>query len=276
VTYVSELQRELRAIGFGARLVARISAEVEDHLLCDPEAELGTPRLVAERFALELGTARTRLAARVSFGSLALAALILLAVTGAIGAAGGYPATGATAWPVAVSGLGLVVFGQIAFVAGSLTLARGVRRELSGADLRLVRRRAGVALTAGALTSGSLLVHALELRPMPAWWIRFAVAGAAVSFVPFAAASVALVRATHVAPAPLGAAQGLSGDLPRPLQRHAAGVLVGLGVLAVGFVTVTGAAFESSRIEGLIRGAIEAVGLLLGVAALGRVLGLRR
>ena len=85
-----------------------------------------------------------------------------------------------------------------------------------------------------------------------------------------------LLRAAHVAPAPLGVAQGLSGDLPRPLQRHAAGVLVGLGVLAVGFVTITGAAFESSRIEGLIRGAIEAVGLLLGVAALGRVLGLRR
>jgi hypothetical protein len=276
MSYVSELRRELRAVGFGGRLVERIASEVEDHLACDPGADLGSPRLVAERFALELGTARTRLAARAGFGSLAVAALILLVVTRAISAAGGYPGAGTTAWPVAVSGLGLVVFGQIAFVAGLLALARSLRRDLTGPDLRLVHRRAGVALTAGALTSGSLLVHALELRPMPAWWIRFAVAGAAVSFVPLAAAGVALGRAVRIAPAPLGVALGLSGDLPRPLQRHAAGVLVGLGVLAVGMVTVGGAVFESSGVEGLIRGAIEACGLLAGVAVLGRVLGLRR
>ena len=133
---------------------------------------------------------------------------------------------------MALSGLGLVAFGQIAFVAGSLTLVRGVRRELSAADLRLVHRRAGIALMAGALTSGSLLVHALELRPMPAWWIRFAVAGATISFAPLAAAGVALARAVRIAPAPVGVAQGLSGDLPRPLQRHAAGLLAGLGLLA--------------------------------------------
>ncbi len=249
---------------------------MEDHLRCDPQAELGAPKLVATRFAFELGVARTRLAARVSFGSLAIAALILLVVTRAISAAGGYPAGGSTGWPVALSGLGLVAFGQIAFVAGTLTLVRGVRRHLSAADLRLVHRRAGVALAAGALTSSSLLVHALELRPMPEWWIRFAVAGAAVSFIPLAAASVVLLRASRIAPAPVGVAPGLSGDLPRPLQRHAAGVLAGLGVLAVGFVAVSGAVFEPSSVEGLIRGAIEACGLLAGVAVLGRALGLRR
>ena len=274
MTYVSELRDELRAVGFTKRRVDRIVTEVEDHLRCDPEAELGSPTLVATRFALELGVTRTRLAARVSFGSLAIAALILLAVTGAISAAGGYPAGGSTGWPVALSGLGLVVFGQIAFVAGLLTLVRGVRRHLAAADLRLVHRRAGVALAAGALTSGSLLVHALELRPMPEWWTRFAVAGAAASFIPLAAAGVVLLRASRIALAH-GVAPGLSGDLPRPLQRHAAGVLAGLGVLAVGFVALSGAVFESSG-EGLIRGAIEACGLLAGVAVLGRALGLRR
>jgi hypothetical protein len=276
VTYVAELRSELRSIGFGPRLVERVVAEVEDHLRCDPQAELGPANVVAERFALELGTARTRLAARASFGSLALTALILLGVTRAISAAGGYPPSAAQPWPVGLSGLGLVAFGQIAFVAGLLTLARGARRNLSGADLRLVQRRASVALAAGALTSASLFVHALELRPMPTWWIRLAVAGAAVSFVPLAAATVALVRAARIAPAPLGVAAGLSGDLPRPLQRHAAGVLVSLGLLAVGFVTVSGAVLESSGVEGLLRGAIEGAGLLAGVAVLGRRLGLRR
>jgi hypothetical protein len=276
MTYLSELRAELRSIGFGRRLVERVVAEVEDHLHCDPQAQLGPPRLVAERFALELGTARTRLAARASFGSLALAALILLAVARAIGAAGGYPSSAAQPWAVGLSALGMVAFGQIAFVAGVLTLVRGLRRDPSGADLSLVHRRAFVALAAGALTSGSLLLHALELRPMPIWWTRLAVAGAAVSFVPLAAATVALVRAVRIAPAPIGRAAGLSGDLPRPLQRHAAGVLVSLGLLAAGFATVSGAVLESSGVEGLVRGAIEGVGLLAGVAVLGRRLGLRR
>jgi len=276
MTYLSELRAELRSIGFGRRLVERVVAEVEDHLHCDPQAQLGPPRLVAERFALELGTARTRLAARASFGSLALAALILLAVARAIGAAGGYPSSAAQPWAVGLSALGMVAFGQIAFVAGVLTLVRGLRRDPSGADLSLVHRRAFVALAAGALTSGSLFLHALELRPMPSWWTRLAVAGAAVSFVPLAAAAVAVVRAVRIAPAPIGAAVGLSGDLPRPLRRHAAGVLVSLGLLAAGFVTVSGAVFESSGVEGLVRGAIEGVGLLAGVVVLGRRLGLRR
>ena len=276
MTYLSELRAELRSFGFGRRLVERVVAEVEDHLRCDPQAELGLPKLVAERFALELGAARTRVAARASFGSLALAALILLGEARAIGAAGGYPPSAAQPWTVGLSGLGMVAFGQIAFVAGVLTLVRGLRRDPSGADLRLVHRRAFVALAAGALTSGSLLLHALELRPMPSWWTRLAVAGAAVSFVPLAAAAVALVRAVRIAPAPIGAAIGLSGDLPRPLQRHAAGVLVSLGLLAAGFVTVSGAVFESSGVEGLVRGAIESVGLLAGVVVLGRGLGLRR
>ncbi|HEV8103463.1 MAG TPA: hypothetical protein VGP69_06995 [Gaiellaceae bacterium] len=276
MTYRSELRAELRSIGFGRRLVERVVAEVEDHLHCDPQAQLGPPRLVAERFSLELGTARTRLAARASFGSLALAALILLAVARAIGAAGGYPSSAAQPWAVGLSALGMVAFGQIAFVAGVLTLVRGLRRDPSGADLRLVHRRAFVALAAGALTSGSLLLHALELRPMPIWWTRLAVAGAAVSFVPLAAATVVLVRAVRIAPAPIDAAAGLSGDLPRPLQRHAAGVLVSLGLLAAGFATVSGAVLESSGVEGLVRGAIEGVGLLAGVAVLGRRLGLRR
>lgn len=276
MTYHAELRDELRSIGFGRRLVERVVVEVEDHLRCDPQAELGPPKLVAQRFALELGAVRTRLAARASFASLALAALILLAVTRAITAAGGYPSSAAQPWAVGVSALGLVAFGQIAFVAGVLTLARALRRDPSGADLRLVHRRAFVALAAGALTSGSLLLYALELRPMPIWWTRLAVAGAASSFVPLAAATVALVRAARIAPVPVGAAVGLSGDLPRPLQRHAAGALVSLGLLAVGFATISGAVLESSGVEGLLRGAIEGVGLLAGVAVLGRRLGLRR
>ncbi len=276
MTYVSELRAELRGVGFGPPLVDRVVAEVEDHLRCDPGAALGSPKLVAERFARELGVARTRLAARASFGSLAVVAVILLAVTGAIGSAGGYPRATGQSWPVGVSALVMVACAQIAFVAGVLTLVRGLRRNLSGVDLRLVQRRAGVALAAGALTSGALLVHALELRPMPAWWIRVAVAGALVSFAPLTAASLALVRAVRIAPSPAGAAAGLSGDLPRPLARHAAGVLVSLGVLAVAFATVSSAILESSGVEGLIRGAVEALGLLAGVAVFGRVLGLRR
>jgi hypothetical protein len=71
-----------------------------------------------------------------------------------------------------------------------------------------------------------------------------------------------------------GSAAGLSGDLPGALGRHARAVLVALGAAAVALVVVQGSAFERHASEGPVRGAIELVGLAVGAAVFGRVLGL--
>lgn len=48
------------------------------------------------------------------------------------------------------------------------------------------------------------------------------------------------------------------------------------GGVAVSFVVLQGVFGEGSLVEGLVRGAIEATGLIVAVLLLGRVLGLRR
>jgi len=60
MSFLSDLRRELAARGIRGRLADRIVAEFADHLACDPDANLGTPEEIAERFAAELPVARTR------------------------------------------------------------------------------------------------------------------------------------------------------------------------------------------------------------------------
>ena len=59
---IDELETELRAVGIPPRRRRRIRLELEDHLACDPGADLGDPRELARQFADELGTLALRLA----------------------------------------------------------------------------------------------------------------------------------------------------------------------------------------------------------------------
>lgn len=270
MTYLDDVRAELARVGIRGALAARIVDELADHLACDPAAELGAPALVAARFADELGLARTRRSALATFGALALAALLLLAATASTGV---YPTRPAHGPAVALAGLAIVAFGQIAFVAGMLALARGVRRSLSPADRRLVQRRAAVALGAGVLTCSGVIVQAALLRPMPSWWIGLAALAGAVPLPLLAAAARGVARAARLTPGG-GRAVGLSADLPGPLRAHPRRLLAALGAVAVALVVVQGSALERSASEGPARGLLELGGLALGAAVLGRPLGL--
>jgi hypothetical protein len=234
---VNGLRRELAARGIRGRLAARIEAELDDHLACDPQARLGEPREIAERFAVELRGVRTRRASLGTFGALVAAALFLfiLARNGSRG-----PAVG----------LGILAFGQIAFVAGTLAVWRALRGRSAG-DFRVAQRRATVGLVAGA---GVLICIApVGLAGLPL----------------LAVAAGATRRAAALTPAE--PAKGLSADFG-PQARL---VLLALGLIAVAGVAYQGVAFEGSGWEGLIRGAIEAGGLTAGVAVLRAPLALR-
>jgi hypothetical protein len=164
--------------------------------------------------------------------------------------------------------------GQIALVAGTLALVRGLRGRRPG-DLGLAQRRSLFALGAGAATCASLLVHAAVLRPMPVWWIALAAVCGAVP-LPLLAGAALRVRGAAVLTPAEGPTTALAGDLPGPLRRYPGWVLVALGVVAVAAVVGGSAIAEDSLVEGLLRGVLEGVGLLAAVAALGRLLGLRR
>jgi hypothetical protein len=106
---------------------------------------------------------------------------------------------------------------------------------------------------------------------MPGWWTALALVSALVPLPGLAAAAVAARSAAAVTP-DTGPAPGLEADVPA----NPRAVLLVLGAAAVGVVLLQGIVGEHSLVEGLIRGAIEAAGLVLAVALLGRRLGLRR
>jgi hypothetical protein len=241
---VKGLRQELARVGIRGRLGRRIELELADHLACNPYAKLGTPSQIAERFAAELRIVRTRRASLVTFGALALCALALFAAAGAQPVGAGNPG----------AGLAILAFAQIAFVAGSLALLRAWRARVP-ADLRLAQRRSAIALAAGVGVCAAAAVDSPS-----AWLLVCALAPLPVLAV--AAAS------TRRAIAVTGAAPAARPELP-PLA------LLVLGAIAVAGVVAQGALFEHSLVEGVVRGAIEAAGLLAGIVVLGRLLGLR-
>lgn len=240
------LRRALAARGIRGRLADRIEAELDDHLACDPQARLGAPEEIAERFAAELRGVRTRRASLGTVAALALTAILL--------AASGQSHASAAPW----AGLLILAGGQTAFVAAMLAVLRAWRGTTVG-DLRLVQRRATVALLGGTVVAAGLAADGRAVT----------IVFAAVSAVALVVAAHATLRAARLTP-PARAA-GLTADF----GSHAALILLVLAAIAVAGVVFQGVAFEGSGWEGVIRGAIEASGLLAGVAVLGRPLGLR-
>ena len=80
MTFERSLQSELDRVGIRGALAQRIEAELVDHQRCDPEAPLGDPRELAERFAADLRAPLTRRAARHGFAALSLTAVLLVTV----------------------------------------------------------------------------------------------------------------------------------------------------------------------------------------------------
>jgi hypothetical protein len=270
VSFLAELRRELARAGIRGGLARRIELELADHLACDPQAYLGPPAEIADRFASELRVVRTRRAAIGSFAALATCAAMLLVAGFALNRTS---PTGHATHGTAIAGLGMVVFAQIAFVAGVLALLRGVRGRDAG-DLRLAQRRALVALAAGAGFCVSVAAQSLATQPMSLGWHALALAIALAPIPLLAAAGAATRAAAEMTPS--SEAVGLAADLPRPVAGYAPLVLVALGTIAVAGVVFQGVVFEGSGWEGIIRGGLEASGLVAAVVLLGGVLGLRR
>ena len=146
MTWLGDLRAELDRAGIRGATRRRIELELADHLACDPssEARLGSPREVAERFAAELRTTRTRRAAWRSFFALALTAALLVVHARALSPLGSWSAVaGTNATFVSLGGLLMVLCAQIAFVAGVLAIRR---TPTDSAEAALVQRRAAVAL----------------------------------------------------------------------------------------------------------------------------------
>jgi hypothetical protein len=276
-----DLHRELTEVGITGPLRARILTEFDDHLRSDPDADLGSPPMLARQFANQLGTSRARRAAFWAFGALVAAGLIVAAallVSPNRAIAGAQVAGRPLAW-VAAGVLALAA--QVALAAGVLAGVRALRRRnravVTADEARVIVRRAAVGVGAGMLSMIALAAMALAMRRQPHWWTVLTVVMAAVGFLVLLGALPVLRSAVRVRPLEPGGAGDISEDLagwaPASVQAYpwrvalflAAVVLVGL--TAVGIVT-------DDPYDGAVRGLVDGAASLVGFAVLGPYLGL--
>ncbi|HET8585643.1 MAG TPA: hypothetical protein VFM89_07880, partial [Casimicrobiaceae bacterium] len=214
MSYARELRDELARAGIRGAQANRIVTEFEDHLACDPNARLGAPREIAERFASELRVVRTRRATAGAFVALALCGVLFMIVVRTHVSSGGSP------W----AALAAIACAQIAFVAGMLSLVRTLRVRTAG-DLRVAQRRGTVALIAGA-------VVVVGLAATGALYALAALPGLVIA---------ARTSRRAVAITPNEPADGLEADLPFPRV-----TLTLLGASVTGVVLLQGVVAEKS------------------------------
>jgi hypothetical protein len=263
---MSDLRAELARVGIRGRLAQRIELELADHLACDPAAQLGEPRLIAERFAEELRLPATRRTTFHAFAALALTALALGVALRSTQMTGGWPAVSATRGLfVSLGGLTIVFGVQVALVAGVLALWRVLRGTTTDGDLRLVQRRVGLALAGGGVVLAGQAVQAAALQPLqPRWWLLVASSALVVPALTLGGAAHELRGVVSITTT----VQPSRRAFPWPL-------VLALGVGAVAIVCVGSAFAEHSWNEGLTRGAFEAVAFAGSFAAFGRYVGIR-
>lgn len=284
--YPERLERELAAVGVDGGLRRRIVTEIEDHLACDPDAELGDPGAVARQFADELGTRRALHAAFAAFAALALAGTLFAVAVLAVQSAGGFVRQIGQGAPVLGSvGLAMSALGaQVALAAGTLGILRALRRRhtavLSRAEALVLVRRAWVALLAGAVTMAGLAITAIGLDGhIAGWWTSLALALAGAGGLAVALALPAVLAARRLQPLVAGAAGDLGDDLaglvPARVDVAGWGFAVAFAAAIALTITVAGVAADDP-FDGALRGLADATACLAAYAALGRFLGLRR
>lgn len=266
---IDDLNRELRGVGISARRRRRIRLELEDHLACDPSADLGDPIALARQFADELGTAYAR---RAGF-----AAFLLLAPFGVLFGALFALAAVRTENPPQALMLTLVVGVQLAFVGGTLALVRAWRLRrlvaIPAAEARVLLCRSGIAVAGAALTVVALSLLASGYypdfwwSPSPLVWTTVAVGAAAVLLgIAF------LVRASRVLPGGDGRPRDLSFDLGLSVRPWTIALVVAGGIA---ICIAAAGVVQSDPLDGLARGLADGSLCLAGFAVLGRPLGLR-
>ena len=271
---IEQLRRELGAVGIRGPRRDRILAEFADHLACDPAAELGEPRALAEQFANELATTGAR---RAAFGTFTALSLVAVAFVGTQAVLPTSPdiAGGRSVLLAALATLGMVVGAQVAFASGSLALLRALRlrREsvLPIGEVVLLRRRTATALAAGAATVAGTALYAFNFwAQVPGWWSVLTVGVAGATLLPLAVAAGSHLQTASVAVSRSGPAAGLAADIG-PFARPWL-----IGAAAVGAMLVASSIAERSLVEGVLRAAFEAVAFVACLLAFGRFLGLRR
>jgi hypothetical protein len=280
MSWLEELRRELDIAGLPAPRRARISAELEDHLRCDPSAaeRLGDPRELARRFADEVGTALSRRAALGVFVALVPLGLLFGVLFMSLGRAGFTTADPTFVGPAVILGT------QIAFVGGMLALVRAWplrrARAIPSAQATVLLRRSGLGLAGGALTVAGIAVGASQAPAhVAAWFAPFAYVTAAVGALTLTLASVTVARAARLQPVDAGPATGdLVSDLgplvPAPLRRNPWRLAVAIAA-GVAFCIALAGVVEADAFDGLARAVVDALACLAGFALLGRWLGLR-
>ena len=285
MSYLRELSEELHRVGIRGGSRRRVVTEFEDHLRCDPNAELGAPAVIARQFADELGTRRAFRAARASFLALAVAGVAAAVAFLTSGSAGlNVPALHARDEGLgALAGLITALGAQVAFAAGSLAALRAFwrRREpsVSYRDAVVIWRRAAVGAGAGLVTMAGMALFVAEFNQGVAnWWTTLVLAGAGVGVVAVLAAAPALVAAARLRPQGEGQAGDLLSDLD-PLVPVRLGnrpwcfAIVFAAALAI--VIALGGVVGEDPFDGLARGVGDGAACLAGFALLGRYLGLR-
>ncbi len=297
--YLRELRASLSAAGVRGRPATRLLDEARDHLLEASAARgedeavrsFGSAGQLGAAIAAELATARTRRAAYAGFFALAPVgltyAVLFLSFPGshAVQESGGsVPGLGV------LSFAGLIFLPQIAFVCGTLALVRALRLRRAVAvaqgELRVVRRRTGAALAAGALTLASFGAFALDQHGVvPGWWFAASLSALALA-VPLGAVGAANVRASR----PL-AGHGVNADTAVEDVAAIVALVPGLGgvrlpteprrfALLVAWVAAAAVALAGvvagDPLDGLVRALLEGVAVLACYRVLGRPLALRR
>jgi hypothetical protein len=281
VSYLDELARELAAVGIRGSRRRRILIEAEDHLResGDPVA-FGDPALVAQRFADELATVSTRRAAFGTFLALAPAGIGYAAL---FAFQRGPDITSARHLPLGLAAAMVMVLApQVAFASGALALLRGWRLRAAdvapAAELRILRRRAGVAVASGIATLLAIALYAYEYSAgLSTPWLVAAAAVSGGALVPLAFAAVAVGRAASLRPTTPGDVGDLLDDLKPLVDRLPPQVRVTPWRLCLALAVLVAAAALSGGgpDEGPRNALAEVLAIFGGYAALGRYLGLR-
>lgn len=286
MNYSEQLARELSSAGMRGALPRRIIAEIEDHLACDPGADLGAPAVLARRFADELATRRARRAAFGAFVALTVAGTLLAAAMVAVRSAG-YLALGIGHGTPALGTIGFVVSAtaaQVALASGALGCLRALRcrsaRVVSRPQALVLVRRGSVALASGFVAMAGLATMAVGLQGgVPRWWTALALALAGAGALALAGAVPVVMAARRLQPRLQGSAGDLGDDLRGlvPQRLHPGGrrfaVLLAATIVFVG--TIAGIV-QDDPFDGILRGLLDALACLSCYAALGGYLGLRR
>jgi hypothetical protein len=281
--YLDELASELGSVGIRGAQRRRILAEAEDHLResGDP-ARFGDPGLVAARFADELATSGAR---RIAWGSIVALAPAGIAYAILFSLPAPWPdITAGRSVPIAVAAAATMLLApQISFAAGLLAVTGAWRLRSQVAApapaITLLRRRAGVALAAGATALVAVMVTTYEFSAwLSTWRVALTISLAGASLVPIAAGAFALRNTATLRPQTAGQAGDVFDDLAPvfdrlPLElRGRPWRFCLLFAAAVAALALLGGGVLN---EGPRNAVAEFIAVCAGFAALGRYLGLR-